>query len=98
MIGLMNHFHQNLYLFVCELPHLGFEPSDVQRGAVRLVGCYIVFHYIVMMFFFHYSWTIAASCAFGSRLLLNIRERYFKEQSFIGVETKPLFKSSLSSV
>ncbi|KAF8501913.1 hypothetical protein JB92DRAFT_857419 [Gautieria morchelliformis] len=43
-------------------------------------------------------WTIAASCAFGSRLLLNIRERYFREQSFVGVETKPQFKSALSSV
>lgn len=43
-------------------------------------------------------WTIAASCAFGSRLLLNIRERYYKEQSFIAVETKPLFKRETTSV
>jgi len=27
-------------------------------------------------------WTIAASCAFGSRLLLNIRERYFKKETY----------------
>jgi hypothetical protein len=51
MIRLMNQLHQNLCRIVCELPHLGGEPSDVQRGAVRLVGCDIVFHYISMTFF-----------------------------------------------
>jgi hypothetical protein len=51
MVGLMNHLHQNIYLIVCELPHLVAEPSDVQRGTVRLVGCFIVFHYISMTFF-----------------------------------------------
>ena len=49
-----------------------------------------MFQYTLVIF--HVSWTIAASCAFGSRLLLNIRERYFKEQSFVGVDTIPVFR------
>ncbi|KAF8501912.1 hypothetical protein JB92DRAFT_858406 [Gautieria morchelliformis] len=41
-------------------------------------------------------WTIAASCSFGSRLLLNLREQYYKEQSFVGVEAESVFRLDLS--
>ncbi|KAF8501914.1 hypothetical protein JB92DRAFT_2975293 [Gautieria morchelliformis] len=38
-------------------------------------------------------WTIAASCAFGSRLLLNIRERYFKERTLVSIDTELVLMS-----
>jgi len=42
-------------------------------------------------------WTIASSCAFGSRLLLNIRERYFVEQTRISCQTEVVYGSVTSS-
>jgi len=36
-------------------------------------------------------WTIASSCAFGSRLLLNIRERYYTEQTHVSCQTELVY-------
>jgi len=42
-------------------------------------------------------WTIASSCAFGSRLLLNIRERYFSEQTHVSCDTELGYKAKTTS-
>jgi hypothetical protein len=40
----------------------------------------VVIWILMSLLTFYFSWTVAVSCALGSRLLLNMRETYFREK------------------
>jgi hypothetical protein len=71
---------QYLCCWPSELSYLGIGLSNLHRSCTQ-VGWLPESRHWNDFTTFHFSWTTAATCAVGSRLLLNMRERYYKEHT-----------------